>query len=154
MGSRKRGAALIATTLLAALVLQAWPSSAAPVSLVVGVGVWNEGGRVSTLEMVGLNPQPEPPSSPSLVIHTSGATVVLITITCAVRPDPRTYIATGRGNNGRSYAIRIEDRGLLAIPGLPDRGDVLGFASFAHPPSPCRDPGNVVPLAVGDFIVR
>lgn len=143
----------LAAGLLAALVLQTWPGSAAP-GLVVGVGVWNQGGRVSTLEMVGLNPQPEPPSRTALVLHTSGATVVSITITCATRPGPRIYVATGRGSNGRSYAIRIHDRGLAAIPGLPDRGDAVGFASYAHPPSPCQDPGSTAPLIAGDFIVR
>jgi hypothetical protein len=151
MKSIKRGT--VATILLGALVLQVWPSSAAP-GLVVGAGVWNQGGRVSTLEMVGLNPQPEPPSRTAVVIHTSGATVVLITITCAARPDPSVYLATGRGNNGRFYAIRIEDRGALAIPGLPDRGDTVGFASYEFPPSPCQEPGNRVSLVAGDFIVR
>jgi hypothetical protein len=140
--------------LTATLLVQAWPSGAAPVRLVLGAGIWVNGGRVSTLEMVGLNPQPEPPSRPlTLILHTSGASIVVITPTCATSPAPRTYLATGRGSNGRFYQIRIQDNGIW-LPTPDSRRDTVGIASNLHPPSPCSDPGNSVPITAGDFIVR
>ena len=140
--------------LIVSVVLQAWPSGgAAPVKLVAGVGAWNNAGRVSTLEMVGLNPQPEPPSRTAFLLHTSGASAVVITISCATTPAPRTYLATGRGSNGRWYQIRIKDNGFSIA--LNDRvRDVIGIASHAFPPNPCSDPGNASSVLAGDFIVR
>ena len=141
---------LLATTIVA----QALPSGAAPVGLVVGAGIFVNGGRVSTLEMVGLNPQPEPPSRPlTLIVHTAGASAVVITPTCAATPAPRTYLATGRGSDGRFYQIRIQDNGIW-LPTPDRRRDTVGIASQLFPPSPCSDPGSSRAILAGDFIVR
>ena len=139
-------ARLIIATLVVAVIVQA-AAAAAPVRYVIGVGVWQSGGRVSTLEMVGLNPQPEPPSLTALAIYTSGASVVKIKITCAKVPQPGTYVATGRGTNGRFYLIKIVN--LSTGRG----GDRVGVASLAVPPSPCAETPTV-PLLAGDFFVH
>lgn len=144
----------LAIVLAAAMTVEAIPSGAtAPISIVVGVGVFNSAGRVSTLEMVGLNPQPEPPSRQAIVLHTSGARAVLIRLTCATSPDPRTFVATGQGTNGLWYRISIRDRGLLSI-GADRARDIVGIDPVAVPPNPCQPPVVTRSLIAGDFIVR
>ena len=143
----------LVTAVALSIICSVLPSSAAP-SVVVGIGVWNSAGRVSTLEMVGLNPQPEPPSRPVLIVYTSGAGLVRITPSCTARPEPRTFVATGRGSNGLWYQVSIRDVGLLSVPGTDRASDVVGVVSSFFPPNPCEPPGSVSVIAAGDFIVR
>ena len=132
---------------LLALSLAHGSAGAAPVHYVIGVGVWNSGGRVSTLEMVGLNPQPEPPSRTAIAIYTSGAAVVSIRISCAAMPRPDTYAATGKGTNGLWYRITIVNARSLGAP------DLVGVNPVAVPPNPCSETATV-PLTVGAFFIR
>lgn len=120
---------------------------AAPARSVAGIGVWNSGGRVSTLEMVGLNPQPEPPSRTAIAIYTSGAAVVRIALKCATTPSPNRFVATGRGTDGLWYLVTIVTaRGA----GQPDR---VGVTPVGHPPSPCAESPTVA-VTVGRFAIR
>lgn len=130
---------------------EAWPGRVdLRPRVVTGIGVLGSGGRVSTLEMVGLNPQPEPPSRPTLALYTKGASIVLIRISCSSMPESHTLIATGKGSNGLWYQLKIVDRGLP----VGRARDGVGIAPSSHPPSPCGDPGTLTSLTAGDFLVR
>lgn len=121
-------------------------AGAGPIPYIVGVGEWDSGGRVSTLTMVGLNPQPEPPSRPAFAIHTSGANIVRIGITCAGRPTPNRYIATGMGSNGRWYLISIITARTIG------QADRVGVTPVDVPPNPCAET-STVPLTIGKFLI-
>jgi len=64
-----------------------------------------------------------------------------------------TYIATGKGSDGRYYAIEIVDRGVPpAVPGSPI--DLVGVAVTQLPPGPCAPPGASSVVQLGGFVVR
>ena len=115
---------------------------------IVGVGAWNTAGRVSTLEMVGLNPQPEPPSRTAIAIYTSGATAVRISVTCTRKPEPNRYVATGKGSNGLWYLITI-----VNATSSTRGGDRVGVTPVAVPPNPCTETSTGT-LTAGEFFLR
>lgn len=130
------------------------PSTAAPQPhLIAGAGTWNVGSVVHTLEWVGLNPQPEPPSAPfHVVVYTQGIRATLIRLSCAHFSGGarvRNFVGSGIGTNGVFYSISVSDRGFGTVLGPVD---AVGVEPQAFPPNPCQET-LLRPLARGEFVI-